>query len=506
MSWNATGIMTGIPYLCKELVNENVTICGLSEHWLLQHNSYILDAIDSNYSSHVVCVQPNYLNGRQLGRGGVALLWHKSINQYVRIIDVNCDRLAVIKLCLPDISLLVVQVYLPSVNHSIDYFKQIVDELADICSVHAYDSNLVLMGDYNARFTSQSMAISQRTRDTYICNFAKERCLKVLTTSDICKGAQCSFYPYTSASPSLIDHILVDELLYRHITDCVIKPDAPLNVSRHLPVFMTICIQPILTVCSNLESFTRTRYKWNRYNEIKHYEQELSRLLQSHSLGYKNTDDTYDKIVACLISASESTISKRKFCKFLKPFWSNALKESHEIMRKSRWLWVTEGKPRNSASYYQYKQDKCAFRRNLRAAAHQYEQEEFERIDKLSELDQKGFWKVVNSKKPKRKTVGLEMVFNGRRETTPDNILNGWQGYFQSLYTPSDEENFDNEFKTTIDANVRSYLQNKTMEGMICDNTLTSRVTYDELDDIIKTLPNNKSASIGRVTLLRKAQ
>ena len=76
MSWNTTGIMTGIPYLCEELKNKNITICGLSEHWLLSHNSYILDNVDTNYSSHTVtCVSPSTLNGRQIGKGGVALLW-----------------------------------------------------------------------------------------------------------------------------------------------------------------------------------------------------------------------------------------------------------------------------------------------------------------------------------------------------------------------------------------------------------------------------------------------
>ena len=32
MTWNATGVMTGIPYLDFELRLKNIDICGLSEH------------------------------------------------------------------------------------------------------------------------------------------------------------------------------------------------------------------------------------------------------------------------------------------------------------------------------------------------------------------------------------------------------------------------------------------------------------------------------------------
>ena len=51
------------------------------------------------------------------------------------------------------------------------------------------------------------------------------------------------------------------------------------------------------------------------------------------------------------------------------------------------------------------------------------------------------------------------MVFKGQRETTRDGILNGWTNYFQSLYAPSENEEFDNEFKCTIENNNTSFLR-----------------------------------------------
>ena len=101
MSWNATGIMTGLPYLCNELVRSNITICGLAEHWLLNHNANSLQNINPNYSAHTVtCSNPSYFNGRLIGKGGVALLWHRSVNSFVDIVEVDTDRIAAIQLTL----------------------------------------------------------------------------------------------------------------------------------------------------------------------------------------------------------------------------------------------------------------------------------------------------------------------------------------------------------------------------------------------------------------------
>ena len=41
MTWNVTGIMSSLGYLGDAIVNNSVYICGISEHWLFQHNIYL---------------------------------------------------------------------------------------------------------------------------------------------------------------------------------------------------------------------------------------------------------------------------------------------------------------------------------------------------------------------------------------------------------------------------------------------------------------------------------
>ena len=150
LSWHATGIMTGIPYLTTARKALNITICGLSEHWLLSHNAAVLDSMDQNYNCYTVsCSSPSVFNGRTLSKGGVALLWHKSIDQYVQTLHIDSDRLVAMKLCLPRLSIVVIQVYMPSANNSIQTFKDVIDKRSDTIAIYKEESNIIGMGDFN---------------------------------------------------------------------------------------------------------------------------------------------------------------------------------------------------------------------------------------------------------------------------------------------------------------------------------------------------------------------
>ena len=75
MTWDVTSVLTGIPYLDFELKRNNIDICGLSEHWLLPENAYLLNTFHGDYISHVVInrdVQTS--DSRRIGKKGVGLL------------------------------------------------------------------------------------------------------------------------------------------------------------------------------------------------------------------------------------------------------------------------------------------------------------------------------------------------------------------------------------------------------------------------------------------------
>ena len=122
--------------------------------------------------------------------------------------------------------------------------------------MYSNESNLVIMGDFNSKFVAiNNESKGMRTRDVYVSSFANNMNYTVVTETDLCCGSNVSFIPYGDGLPSLIDHIIVDETLLPAITSCIIKPDSPLNVSRHLSTYITIVINPINDMHKTLSQF-----------------------------------------------------------------------------------------------------------------------------------------------------------------------------------------------------------------------------------------------------------
>ena len=500
MSWNATGIMTGIPYLDFELNRNNIDICGLSEHWLREENKTLLDTFSSAYTSHiVVCKDPSTLNSRRIGKGGVGFIWKKKWSDIIEIIDVDDDRITVLKLSLSRENYFFVQVYLPTSCYPYALYSEYVDKLTDLFSMFSNKGQVIFLGDFNASCANDNVNVKQR--DAYLRNAVLSINMKILTDSDSCTGPRFSFVPYGSGKCTLIDHIIVQESLCVDVKSCYIVDDSPLNVSRHHPIIMTL-----KTLHVNHEpihdSYSRVHYNWKSNSDQCDYKNNVSELLDSTDLVYSDVNRAYDTIVDCITSASETRLSKRAFKPYLKPYWSNELKLLHAQMRRDRHCWKRDGKPRtNSDSYTRYKESKRKFRKLLRQKFMQFEREENERIDNLVEMDQKGFWKVVNSRrKRKRNDNGAEIQFNDKPVKDPDEIADGWCGYFTNLYKFSTDSSFDEEFRKSVDEKINNITSSDTACHSRESSILTGYLSREELNVAIKSLPRNKAPSSDNIT------
>ena len=86
--------MTGVPYLRSVIKSQAVDICGLSEHWLFAKDLDLLDSISTEYITHGVSDSDLLIpSSRKVGKGGVALLWHRRLENCISILDVNDDRI-----------------------------------------------------------------------------------------------------------------------------------------------------------------------------------------------------------------------------------------------------------------------------------------------------------------------------------------------------------------------------------------------------------------------------
>ena len=251
------------------------------------------------------------------------------------------------------------------------------------------------------------------------------------------------------------------------------------------------------------DSYSRIRYNWKSDSDKRNYEDCVTELLGSSELDYSDVNRAYDNIVNCITKASEAKLSKREFKPYLKPYWSNALKLVHAQMRRERIIWKRDGKPRTNTacSYTRYKDTKRKFRRLLRQKFRQFEREENERIDSLVEMDQKGFWKLVNTRrKNKRCANGSEIKFNDKQVKDPDEIADGWCGYFTNLYKFTNDSSFDEEFRECVDEKINSLISRDASAKSKVSSILTGNLSHGELAAAIKSLPRNKAPCRDNIT------
>ena len=156
-------------------------------------------------------------------------------------------------------------------------------------------------------------------------------------------------------------------------------------------------------------------------------------------------------MIKSLLKFSYKYIPKSKFRHFLKPCWTSELTTLHKNMTVLRKLWVDCFKPRdNSPVYKDYKMAKRTFRRCHRSAVNKYFVTLNCEIDDASEVDSATFWKIIKMKNSKGKQPGCEMKFNNESLRDSRSIAHAWGNYFEKLYSPSFNQDYDANFYETV--------------------------------------------------------
>lgn len=461
LCWNATGIMSSASYLSDILNKKAIDICGISEHWLYQKDLNFLNEIDNNYHSHAVSDSVLMLPGRRrVGKGGVAILWHKKHDNNIAPLSFDDDRIIGVKYtCNLTCDFYFFQLYLPCSNHTLEIYTEYIDRMRNILNLYSDRGIVVLMGDMNVNLLQSALHQNISGRKSYFLNFLHENNLVSLNTLGNCKGAKSSFVSYDNSCESLIDHILLpcDKLYY--VCDCEISDDDCLNVSRHRPIFCRIRTpeyQRLPYYSSNDISISWRKVTGETTDEFKTClsSNEVLRNLQNCDI---NTKDAIDSAYCNLVNEVKNTALQcfpiKQFKHFLKPYWSDELNTLHKDMKRKRAAWVSCGRPRGkeSSAYNIYKNAKRLFRKKHRYAVDEYFKKKVDEIDKLAEVDSSLFWRLVNGRRKQSASApGAEINFNGRIASSPQEITDEWANYFRALYTPSENTKFDDVHKRHI--------------------------------------------------------
>ena len=322
-TWNATGVMSSASYAGKLLTNERIHILGISEHRLNSSNLHFLQSIHKDYQSYGVIDRDNYLPGRRpMCKGGVALMWHKSLNNSITTLDIDSDRMCGIqyRIC-SNRYIYFIQVYAPCSNYPVSIYRDFVDLLETVISTYTDHGIVIVMRDMNAHLQRQRFIKATDYRGEYLLGMMNYFNLTSVNTQPLTSGASASFVSYGGLYESLIDHILLPTQRLDTVAYCTIQDDDVLNVLRHRPVICCLQVPQTDLICEDKQS----HIAWHKLDQsaLRMYEAELSRLLtlQPPYLGTdieSCTDSRYNAIIDCVKAVSDSTLPKTSFRPYLK--------------------------------------------------------------------------------------------------------------------------------------------------------------------------------------------
>ena len=211
-------------------------------------------------------------------------------------------------------------------------------------------------------------------------------------------------------------------------------------------------------------------------------------------------DQAYSSLVYEVKSCAENCFPLKKFKRFLKPYWNKELRDLHHKMKTKRGVWTGAGKPRNPTcrSYIEYKDAKRNFRRCHRHYVEKYLQSQNEEIDRAAEIDSNMFWRMVNARrKASANRAGSEIIFNGKHFNTSAEITTEWGKYFKDLYSPTNNDYFDNSFDTLVSSEMNQ------IDRVLSDsaNPLEyPEISVDEVGSAVKLAHKNKAGGEDGIT------
>ena len=138
------------------------------------------------------------------------------------------------------------------------------------------------------------------------------------------------------------------------------------------------------------------------------------------------------------------------------------------------YLYILQGRPRDSETRYfmTYKQEKRDFSIELMRKGHEYESQEYERLESVFEVDNGAFQRVMSKKRKSRGIQSSALKIDGKFVSDPGELREIWKENYSQLYTPVANSNFDEMFTAHVESSVHKYERE------------SKNASYDALDNV----------------------
>ena len=382
--------------------------------------------------------------------GGVAILYRKSLSNFVKDIHFDLDWIVGISLNIPnENSIYIISVYLPcNSRENEDEFLEKLGMLVSI--INDLESPFVwVLGDFNAH-----MGPSPSEFGKYLNDVCLENDLKI-SSNELLKNDSFTYISERWESTSWLDHCISTEGAHERIENFKIEYD--LSARDHIPISLVIPMNNEISVNLTPNLSTSECIDWDNVTPdlILEYQVKCEALLrdiefpaQSFYCPKFNCSDEkhfidfsqyYDSIVHAMHEASLPMV---KFFKNRpKPFpgWNSLVQQAHSISINAFKQWKRAGKPKFGYEYDRKKETHRNFKYAVRRAKRDVENVQRNNLaEKLCQGRGKDFWKDI------RKIQGNSNVKATSIEgVTGDlGICEVWKNHYKKSFNCIEQDEF----------------------------------------------------------------
>ena len=112
---------------------------------------------------------------------------------------------------------------------------------------------------------------------------------------------------------------------------------------------------------------------------------------------------------------------------------------------------------REDIFFINYKESKRKFRKLLRIKSLEHELKENEQMQKTFEVDRNKFQSTISKKFKTNSRNGNILKIDGRLIDDEDEILEVWRNHCKDLYTPAENDGFDEPFRKQVEQKINGY-------------------------------------------------
>ena len=486
--------------VCISKLLESTDILCIQEHWLFTFEKEEIAELTNTHSVYSKA-SDQYENispqERTRGHGGVAIFWHNTLDRYVKTEEDGNNRIVCIQLQNEHQRLLLINVYMPCRNtHTGDNFNETLDQLQELLAKYRPTHHIIICGDINASL--------HRTPPNRQDQQLKAFCEEVNFSCNEETQPEHSFHHHNGLHSAKIDYILFGEESGDIVTKAAIFNSVdPINVSDHKPVTCKLKFSKKIEKTSTKTSKTNFGGKpnWSKC-DIEKYRAEVKNNIRNIRL-VNNTEleinQKLEELYGAIKKAEEASLPprKNKLKKNNNLKWTPEIKHAVSISKTAKRTWREAGSPTDPNHISNI--DKKNAKKKLRSV--QRRQQAIDRQNLYSKISdshtdqQKLFYHLVNKQRStKTKSTDYITVENIEYLST-ENIIEGWQLYFEKLAEPATDPRYDEEYGKQV-------MEDLIVIEDLCTSTedRIQPTCQETIQRIIKAMKKGKAADCAGIT------